>query len=77
MADPSESSVKGYRPQGPRRHRDNRGALDRQDWWDDVDIVGLDDPEELDHFLDSCDYLLEASDSEGEDSSIAPRYSGR
>jgi hypothetical protein len=28
--------------------------------------MGLDDPEALGHFLDNCDYLLEASNSGGE-----------
>jgi hypothetical protein len=57
--------MKGYQPRGPRRHGDNHGTLDRQDWWDDADIMGLDNPEALGHFVDNCDYLLEASDSGG------------
>jgi hypothetical protein len=76
MVDPLESSTKGYRPRGPRRHRDDYGALDRQDWWDDTDIMGLDDLETLSHYLDNYDYLLEASNSGEEGSSIIPQYSG-
>lgn len=65
MADPLESFVKGYLPRDPWRGEDDEDTLGRHDWWNNVDVIGLDDPGALAHFLDNCDHLLEASDSRG------------
>lgn len=63
QADLLESSAKGYRPWGPRHGEDDDGALGRHDWWNDANVISMDDPEALGHFLSKCDYLMEASNS--------------
>jgi hypothetical protein len=76
-ADPLEPSMEGYRPRGPRCYEDDDNALGRHDWWNNIDVISLDGPEALDHFVDNCVHLLGASDSIGKRSASVPWYSGR
>jgi hypothetical protein len=62
---------------GPRCYEDDNDAPGRHDWWNNIDVISLDDLEALDHFLDNCDHLLEASDSEVESGASIPWYLGR
>jgi hypothetical protein len=68
--------MKGYRPQRPRRYEDNDDAPGQHGWWNNIDVISLDDPKALGHFLDNRDHLLEALDSGGESGASIPWYLG-
>jgi hypothetical protein len=74
-ADPLEPSAKGYRPWGPRCYEDDDDAPSQRDWWNNIDVISLNDPKALGHFLDNCDHLLEATDFGGESGASIPWYS--
>lgn len=64
MLDPTKLPTKDYQPQDLPDHGDVNDAPDQHDWWNDVDVSGIIDPEAFSRFLYNYDWLLEDSSFE-------------